>query len=175
MIKFIFFKIFKWKIIGFKKLDKKCVLIAGPHTHWVDFFLGLAIRNAINEDIKFIGKKELFIFPLNLIMNHLGGIPVYRNSNTNTVDQISDIFNRRKKFKLAISPEGTRKKVQNWKTGFYYIAKKSNVPVVCISLNFPDRTATFSKPYQLTNNKDLDFKNLKKNFIGSVGKIKEYS
>ena len=150
-------------------------MIAGPHTHWVDFFLGLAIRNVINEDIKFIGKKELFIFPLNLIMNYLGGIPVNRNSNTNTVDQISDIFNRRKKFKLAISPEGTRKKVQNWKTGFYYIAKKSNVPVVCISLNFTERTVTFSKPYELTNNKDLDFKNLKKNFTGSVGKIKEYS
>ena len=89
MIKFIFFKIFKWKIIGFKKLNKKCILIAGPHTHWVDFFLGLAIRNVINEDIKFIGKKELFFFPLNLIMNYLGGIPVNRNSNTNTVNQIS--------------------------------------------------------------------------------------
>ena len=175
MIKFIFYKIFKWKIIGFKKLNKKCILIAAPHTHWVDFFLGLAIRNVINEDIKFIGKKELFFFPLNLVMNYLGGIPVNRDSNTNTVDQISNIFSRRKQFKLAISPEGTRKKVHKWKTGFYYIAKKSKVPVISISLNFLDRTVTFSKPYKLTNNKDLDFENLKKNFIGSVGKVKKYS
>ena len=108
-------------------------------------------------------------------MIYLGGIPVNRNSNTNTVDQLSDIFIRRKQFKLAISPEGTRKKVQKWKTGFYYIAKKSNVPVICISLNFHERTVTFSKPYRLTNNKDLDFKNLKKNFKGSVGRIKKYS
>ena len=63
---------------------------------------------------------------------------------------------------MAISPEGTRKKVSKWKTGFYYIAKRANVPVVCISLNFYERTVTFSKPYELTNNKDLDFKNLKK-------------
>ena len=62
-------------------------------------------------------------------MNFLGGIPVNRNSNTNTVDQISSIFNDRNEFKLAISPEGTRRKVKKWKTGFYYIAKKSNVPI----------------------------------------------
>ena len=100
MIKFIFFKILKWKIIGFKKLNNKCILIAGPHTHWGDFFLGLAIRNVINEDIKFIGKKELFFFPLNLLMKFLGGIPVNRNSNSNTVDQISNYFIKRKQLKL---------------------------------------------------------------------------
>ena len=175
MIKFIFFKILKWKIIGFKKLNNKCVLIAGPHTHWVDFFLGLEIRNVINEDIKFIGKKELFFFPLNLLMKFLGGIPVNRNSNSNTVDQISNYFIKRKQLKLAISPEGTRKKVSKWKTGFYYIAKRANVPVVAISLNFYERTVTFSKPYFLTNNKEKDFKILRNYFKGSVGKIKELS
>ena len=125
MIKLIFHKILGWKIKGFTKLPNKCVLIAAPHTHWQDFFLGLAIRNSINQNIKFIGKKELFFYPLNILMNFLGGIPVNRNSKTNTVDQISSIFNDRNEFKLAISPEGTRRKVKKWKTGFYYIAKKS--------------------------------------------------
>ena len=64
MIKFIFHKILGWKINGYSELPVKCVLIAGPHTHWIDLFLGFAIRNSIGEDIKFIGKKELFIFPL---------------------------------------------------------------------------------------------------------------
>ena len=108
-------------------------------------------------------------------MNFLGGIPVNRNSNTNTVDQISTIFNDRNEFKLAISPEGTRRKVKRWKTGFYYIAKKSNVPVICISLNFLKKSVTFSKPYYLTSNKEKDFNKLKKNFRNSIGKIPKYS
>ena len=175
MIKFIFHKIFGWKIIGYTKLPDKCVLIAGPHTHWIDLFLGIAIRNSVVEDIKFIGKEELFFFPLNIIMNYLGGIPVSRNSKTNTVDQISNLFRINKEFKLAISPEGTRKKVYKWKSGFYYIAKKSNVPVISISLNFRKREVTFYKPYTITGNIENDIKILKTNFKNSVGKIPEYS
>ena len=116
MIKFIFLHIFGWRIVGFTKLPKKCILIAAPHTHWVDFFLGLAIKYSINENLKFLAKKELFFIPLNILMNYLGGIPVKRDSNTNTVDQISRFFNEKNEFKLAISPEGTRKKVEKWKT-----------------------------------------------------------
>ena len=118
MIKFIFHKILGWKIIGYTKLPNKCVLIAGPHTHWIDLFLGIAIRNSIGEDIKFIAKEELFIFPLNIIMKFFGGIPVSRHSKTNTVDQISNLIKKNKEFKLAISPEGTRKKVNKWKRQF---------------------------------------------------------
>ena len=175
MIKFIFHKILGWKINGYSKLPVKCVLIAGPHTHWIDLFLVFAIRNSIGEDIKFIGKNELFIFPLNILLRYLGGIPVVRNSKTNTVDQISNLIKSKKEFKLAISPEGTRKKVYKWKSGFYYIAKKSNIPVICISLNFKKRIVTFSKPYFLTSNINKDIEKLKINFKDSIGKIPEYS
>ena len=108
-------------------------------------------------------------------MNFLGGIPVTRNSKTNTVDQISNLLKKNKVFKLAISPEGTRKKVYKWKSGFYYIAKKSNVPVISISLNFKKRVVTFYKPYTITGNIENDIKILKTNFKNSVGKIPEYS
>ena len=175
MIRFIFHKILGWKIIGYTKLPNKCVLIAGPHTHWIDLFLGIAIRNSIGEDIKFIAKEELFIFPLNIIMKFFGGIPVSRHSKTNTVDQISNLIKKNKEFKLAISPEGTRKKVNKWKSGFYYIAKKSTVPVISISLNFKKREVTFYKPYNITENIENDIKVLKTNFKHSVGKIPEYS
>lgn len=175
MINFIFHKILGWKILGFTKLPAKCILIAGPHTHWIDFFLGLSIRNSIGENIKFIGKSELFFFPLNFLMRYLGGIPVSRNSKTNTVDQLSALFTKRTEFKLAISPEGTRKKVERWKTGFYYIAMKSNVPIICISLNFLNRTVTFSKPFSTSGNIKKDIPILKMNFKNSIGKIAEYS
>ena len=175
MIKFIFHKVLGWKINGYSKLPVKCVLIAAPHTHWMDLFLGLAIRNSIGEDVKFIGKKELFFFPLNILLRYMGGIPVIRNSKTNTVDQITSLIKSKEEFKLAISPEGTRKKVYKWKSGFYYIAKKSNIPVICISLNFNKKVVTFFKPYFLTDNINKDIEKLKINFKDSIGKIPEYS
>tara|TARA_Y100001935_G_scaffold249093_1_gene247172 strand:+ start:821 stop:1348 length:528 start_codon:yes stop_codon:yes gene_type:complete len=175
MIKYIFHIILGWKIIGYSKLPTKCIVIAAPHTHWLDLFLGLAIRNSVGEDIKFIGKKELFIFPLNYIMRYIGGIPVNRNSKTKNVDQIATLIQNSNNFKLAISPEGTRKKVTKWKTGFYYIAKKTNIPIVCISLNFKKRKVSFFKPYKITGDIDSDLKNLRMNFRGAIGKIPEYS
>ena len=175
MIKFIFHKILGWKIVGYYKLPSKCVVIAAPHTHWIDLFLGFAIRNSTGENIRFIGKSELFFFPLNFFMEYMGGIPINRNSKTKTVDQISNLIQNSKDFKLAISPEGTRKKVYKWKSGFYYIAKKSKIPVVCISLNFKKRIVKFIKPYKLTENYDIDLKKLKNNFKDSIGKIAEYS
>ncbi len=63
LAKFILFKILKWKILGDSKLPKKCVLIVAPHTHWQDFIYAIIIREALNQEINFIGKKELFKFP----------------------------------------------------------------------------------------------------------------
>ena len=75
MINFLFFKLFKWKISGnFNLLPKKCVIIVAPHTHWLDFIVCVMVRKIIKVKINFIGKKELFIFPLNIFMKYMGGI-----------------------------------------------------------------------------------------------------
>ena len=85
--RFIFFKIFKWKIIGDTDFPKKCVLIAAPHTHWIDFFLAIFARSLfVQTNVSFIGKKELFKFPLNYFLKWLGGMPVDRGSHSNSVD-----------------------------------------------------------------------------------------
>ena len=91
------------------------------------------------------------------------------------VYQWNGLFTKKTEFKLAISPEGTRKKVQKWKTGFYYIAMKSNVPIICISLNFLNKTVTFSKPFNISGNIKKDIPILKINFKKSIGKIAKYS
>ena len=93
-----------------------------PHTHWFDFFIGIMIRRIYNLKINFIGKKELFFFPLNLFMIY-GGYPVSRNSKSNTVDQIAKIYSTNTEFRLALSPEEPEKS-KKWKSGFYFIAKK---------------------------------------------------
>jgi 1-acyl-sn-glycerol-3-phosphate acyltransferase len=175
MIKFIFCNVLGWKIIGETKPVKKCVIIVAPHTHWLDFFIAIPVRRILNLEINFIGKKELFFFPLNYILKYLGGFPVNRNSNSKTVDIIALKFSKKDLFRLALSPEGTRKKVNKWKTGFYYIAKKANVPIVSVSMDAKKKEVVFSKPFYPTNDINKDFELLKKFYEGIVGIVAENS
>ena len=176
MTKFLFSRVFKWNISGnYQSLPNKCVIIVAPHTHWFDFFIGIMVRRIYNLKINFIGKKELFFFPLNLFMRYMGGYPVNRNSNSNTVDQIAKIYSTNTEFRLALSPEGTRKKVKKWKSGFYFIAKKAKVPIICVSLNYIDKNVNFSQPHEISGDFEKDLKKLKSFFKGIKGKVAEYS
>ena len=176
MINFLFFKVFKWKISGnFNLLPKKCVIIVAPHTHWLDFIVCVMVRKIIKVKINFIGKKELFIFPLNIFMKYMGGIAVDRNSKSNTVEQIAKMYYKENTFRLALSPEGTRKKVEKWKTGFYYIAKKAKVPVICVSLNYIEKVVNFSQYFEISSDLQKDMNKFKGFFVGIKGKISEYS
>ena len=82
IIKFIFCKLFGWSINGKNNFIDKCVIIVAPHTHWLDFFLGITVRHILKIKIHFIGKNELFFFPLNFFLKYMGGIPVKRDSNS---------------------------------------------------------------------------------------------
>ena len=173
---FILFKILKWKIIGsFPKELKKYVIIAAPHTHWVDFPLGILVKWAEAAPVNYIGKASLFKPPFGLIFRWLGGAPVNRSESTNKVQAIVDVFNKNEKFILALSPEGTRKKVEKWKTGFYYIAKGANVPIVMATLDFKNKQVKISDPYYLTNDMEKDFDLFYTYFKEVEGKIPEYS
>jgi 1-acyl-sn-glycerol-3-phosphate acyltransferase len=172
--RFILYTVLGWKAIGSfpKKLDKY-VIIAAPHTHWHDFPLGVLIRWAEDLPANYIGKASLFKPPFGFIFRWLGGSPVDRSKNSNKVDAIIDIFNSKEKFILGMSPEGTRKKVAKWKTGFYYIAKGANVPIVMVAFGFKDKTIKISEPYYLTDDMEADFKFFYQKLEGVVGKIPE--
>ena len=173
---YIFYNVLKWKIVGDTNFVKKCIIIAAPHTHWSDFFIAIFARSLFdNKNVYFIGKKELFAFPLKYFMNWLGGMPVNRNSNSNSVDSIADLFNQNESFILALSPEGTRKKVSSWKTGFYYIAKGANVPIVMATLDFGQKKVKISKPHYITSDIDKDFDTFHAFFEGVRGKKPELS
>ena len=75
----------------------------------------------------------------------MGGSPINRDKNENNVTTISEIFNQRELFRLAIAPEGTRKKVNRWKTGFYHIALKANVPILLVNFNYKVKKVSFFK------------------------------
>lgn len=175
LAKLIFYKLLGWKMVGtFPQIDK-CVIIVVPHTSWIDFFLGLLVRKVWDEQINWIGKKSLFNWPFGWLLRKLGGTPIDRSKISDTVTATVKIFSERKKFRLTIAPEGTRKKVTNWKTGFYYIAKSANVPVVMVAFDFGKEQIKISKPRWTTDSKEADFKVYREFFKGVVGKVRTNS
>ncbi|WP_424989213.1 1-acyl-sn-glycerol-3-phosphate acyltransferase [Flagellimonas sp.] len=175
LAKFIYFKLLGWKLNGqFPKLDQ-CVVIVIPHTHWLDFFLGLLIRKVIKEEINYIGKKSLFKPPFGWFFRWTGGAPVDRSKSSNTVDNIVQIFKERKVFRLALAPEGTRKKVPQLRTGFYHIAQKANVPIVMVAFDFGKKEIKIGEPFWVTDNQERDFAKIHDFYRGVKGKIPAYS
>ena len=169
---FIFHKLFGWKTVGLCPTDiKKYILIGAPHTHWQDFLLGLAIKLTQKVPANFIGKASLFKPPFGFIFRALGGTPVDRSKSANRVDAIVNIFNSREQFILALSPEGTRKRVDTWKTGFYHIAKGANVPIVMMTFDFGKKQVEISEPYYLTNDMGKDMNFIYDFYRGVKGKI----
>ncbi len=169
--KFIFCKILGWKVVGTISPEiKKCVLIAVPHTSWWDFFLGIFSRSILNLEINYVAKKELFVFPFYYFFRWTGGAPLNRQRNENKVDSIAKIFESKEIFRLAIAPEGTRKKVNQWKTGFYYIALKANIPVIPVVFDYENKEVIYHKPYVLTRKIEQDISFLESYYIGVKGK-----
>ncbi|ALM47589.1 acyltransferase [Flavobacterium psychrophilum] len=167
---FIFFKLLGWRIKGFMDPQlKKCVMIVVPHTSNFDFIIGVLTRGSIGLQMNFVAKKELFRFPFGAYFKWMGGAPLNRHKNENKVDAIAALFKEREIFRLAIAPEGTRKKVNEWKTGFYYIALKADVPVIAIAFDYENKEVKVSEPYYLTGNKEKDFEILERNYQGVRG------
>jgi len=168
--RFIISTILGWKMDELPTDIKKYVIIAAPHTSWVDFPIAMLYRVATGVMVHYVGKDSLFKGPFGFLFRKLGGFPVDRSSNNNTVDFIVSKFNASENFKLGLSPEGTRKKVDKWKTGFYFIAKGAGVPVVMATLDFGNKYIKVSEPFYPTSNKDKDFEFMRGFFINVKGK-----
>ncbi|NHM07472.1 acyltransferase [Flavobacterium sp. CYK-4] len=176
LYRFIFFRLMGWKIIGTVSPEiKKCVLMVMPHTSWHDFYLGLFTRGILGLEMHYVGKKELFRFPFGWYFRWMGGTPLDRTGGLNRVDAIAEIFRNKTVFRMAISPEGTRKKVSELKTGFYYIAVKAQVPIIPVAFDFQNKQVRIGQPFYPTGNYEADMKILLPHFAGVKGKIPENS
>jgi len=125
-----------WQLEGEVPDLKKCIIIGAPHTSNWDFFFGFLYKMYFGLNIHFLMKHELFQFPFGMFFRAVGGIPVDRHKKNNLVETLYVKFSQAKNFYLALSPEGTRNKVKEWKRGFYYIAKKANVPIVMAYMDY---------------------------------------
>jgi 1-acyl-sn-glycerol-3-phosphate acyltransferase len=170
-----YLKLTGWKAVNAQSTAlNKFVMVVAPHTSSWDIFMGFAFRSFLKLDhIKFIGKKELFKPPFGILFHKLGGVPVDRFSSNNFVDQVVNMFENNNSFAIALSPEGTRKKVDRLRTGFYHIAKKANVPMVLLALDFEHKEFRFSDPIFTTADESADIKKVLHFFSGVKGKIPE--
>jgi len=179
LAKYIYYKLLGWDIVGntnfSKDTVKKSVIIAVPHTSWHDFYMGLLIRKITRVKTNFVGKRELFIWPFGCYFRAIGGAPLDRTSGQNKVKNIAKLFQDRDEFRLTLAPEGTRKKVDNWRTGFYFIAKEAKVPIIMFTLDFAKKQNNVSEPFYPTDDIDADFKFMKNFFKDAVGKVPEYT
>ncbi len=174
---FIYHKILGWKLIGDFNGEsiKKCLVIVVPHTSWHDFYIGLLVRQLANLKISFLGKKELFKWPLGWYFRKVGGIPLDRTPGQNKVEAIAEIFRKRDELRLAIAPEGTRKRVKEWKTGFYHIAKAAQVPIIMVTFDFGRKQNSISEPFYPTDDMEKDMEFMYAFFKGVKGKVAKYS
>lgn len=174
--KFIFEKLMGWRIEGaFDPTVRKAVIIVVPHTSWHDFYLGLFTRRLTKTQIDYIAKKELFRWPFGWYFRWTGGEKLDRTPGQNKVEAIAEIFKNKEEFRLAMAPEGTRKKVSDWKTGFYYIPLTAGVPIICIPFDYKKKVITINNAFYPTGNINLDLKKLRTYFKGVLGKKTKYS
>jgi 1-acyl-sn-glycerol-3-phosphate acyltransferase len=161
-----------WRLEGEIPNLSKFVIIVAPHTSNWDFPVGASAKLALRLDATFLGKDSLFRFPLGVIMRALGGIPVDRSASHDLVSGIVAEFRKRERLVLVIAPEGTRRKVERWKTGFYHIALGAGVPIVTVGLDWGSRAIRIGVPFIPSGNADRDIALLQQWFAGMSGRIR---
>jgi 1-acyl-sn-glycerol-3-phosphate acyltransferase len=155
-------KMFGWKIDDHAPEGvKKCVIVVGPHTSNWDFVIGRLAFVHFGIKGKYLIKKELFFFPLGLILKAIGGIPVDRKKNNNMTEYAASLFQENEELFLVFTPEGTRKYNPNWKKGFYYIAMRSKVPIYICYMDYERKIGGFHSLFEPTGNVDEDIAYIK--------------
>ncbi|MBI2407869.1 MAG: lysophospholipid acyltransferase family protein [Gemmatimonadetes bacterium] len=156
-----------WRFEGQLPNLRKFVLIVAPHTSNWDFPVGVMAMFALGIRGTFLGKDTLFKPPFGFIFRWLGGVPVDRFSKNNVVDQTIALFKARDQMILAISPEGTRKVIERWRTGFYWVAVGAKVPIVPVAFDFPRKRYIIHAPQEMTGDPERDIAHLRSFFRAS--------
>jgi 1-acyl-sn-glycerol-3-phosphate acyltransferase len=146
------------------------VVIVAPHSSAWDAIWGIAAKVGLGLGIVFIGKQEAFWGPLGWLLRLFGGLPVDRNAPAGIVDQVASQMRQAESMWFVLAPEGTRRKVDQWKTGFWKIARRAQVPVFCLGLNYPDRTIRLGELVTLTDDMEADIRRIRALFAGYQGK-----
>lgn len=150
-----------WRLRGEFPDLPRVVLIAAPHSSWWDGVWGLLIKVAIGIDIAFMAKRELFVGPLGWLLRKLGGVPIERSATHGVVEQMSERLQASRQLWIGVAPEGTRKRVQKWRSGFWHIAERAGVPILPVYFHYPERCIGIGEPFHTSGDIDADMRALR--------------
>lgn len=145
-----------WRFDGTLPNEPRLLFVVAPHTSNWDFAVGVAGMFALGLRATFLGKDSLFRWPLGPLMRWLGGFPVDRSTSHNVVEQTVMHIRRTDRIALALSPEGTRRKLGDWRTGFHYVARGADIPIVPVALDYSIRTIRFFEARAASASADAD-------------------
>jgi len=168
-------KLMGWRIDGqLPKLDK-FVAIGAHHTSNWDFVIFIALKFVLRLNARWFGKHSIFRWPFGGLMRSWGGIAIRRDRKLNTVEQAIQAFREHDEIILGLSPEGTRKKVERWKMGFYHIALGAGVPIVLGALDYQNRRVVIGPTFLPTGDEQADLAAMLAFFRPYVPKKPEYA
>jgi 1-acyl-sn-glycerol-3-phosphate acyltransferase len=159
-----------WRFVGDFPNVPKFVLIVAPHTSNWDFPVGLMAMFALGLRCVVLGKHTLFRWPFGAFMRWLGLVPVDRSSAHNVVFQTSTLFRGRDRMVLIVSPEGTRRRLPKWRTGFWFVARGAGVPIVPIAFDYSTKAFRLFPPLLPTEDRDADFATLHSYFRAGMAR-----
>ncbi len=166
-------KLFGWQLIDKAPTKRKYVLVGAHHTSNWDWAIGFLMMSGLGLKPRWIAKDSLFKGAAGPLMRWLGGIPVARGARTNFVGQIAEIYENSRELVIAIAPEGTRKYVDHWKTGFYHIARSAQVSVAMGFLDYKNKICGIGGHFFPSDDIHVDMEILREFYAGVVAKFPE--
>lgn len=173
IVYFIFRVILGWKVEGALPDVPKMICAMAPHTASSDFFFIIYLASHFRVKPNWIGKKELFEGFMNHLYRYTGGIPVDREAPLKAMKQVMRYIKEADTVVLCIAPEGTRHYTDHWKKGFYFIAQKSEMPIVFFKMDYTTRTITVREAFYPTGDIDADLEVIKPFFADATGRFPE--
>ncbi|NBU48207.1 MAG: acyltransferase [Flavobacteriales bacterium] len=167
-------RLWGWEIIEMPPHNiAKAVVVMAPHTSNWDFVIGRLAFFLMRIKGRFLIKKELFFFPLNIVLRALGALPVDRGQANNMISTSVNLFNKHEHLYLVFTPEGTRSANGKWKKGFFYIAKEAKVPIVLAYIDYANKKGGFHGVFSSTGDVSTDIQEIKKQLADYKGKYAE--
>jgi len=162
-----------WRFEGEIPDLRKMVLIVVPHTSNWDFLVGLMAKFALRLGGTFIGKHTLFRWPLGVFMRAMGGIPVDRRAAVGFASEVGRVLRDADKMTVVLAPEGTRKLIPQWRSGFYRIAMEAGTPILPVGFDYSRKVVFFAPLFHPTGNYDKDLQQLRSYYRPEMGKKPE--
>lgn len=160
-----------WKLVGRFPDEKQLLIVVAPHSSAWDALYGLLIKVAAGIDIRFMAKREAFWFPLGLLLKAFGAIPIDRRAAHGVVGETVAGFRADPNAWFLLAPEGTRKAVKQWKSGFWHIARQAQVPVCAMYIHYPDKCfGLVDGTFRMTEDMDGDIEKIRTALSPYIGK-----